>query len=165
MFRIGQGYDLHRLGPNRALWLGGVQIPTADGCGLVGHSDADVLLHAVIDAVLGSLALGDIGQWFPDTDTAYLGADSKDLLPRVLEDNRLHGWRLQNLDCTVIAERPKLAPHIPAIRDSLATLVQVPASCISVKAKTNEGVDAVGRREAIAAWAVLLAETQTASLP
>ena len=163
MFRIGQGYDLHRLAPARELWLGGVRIPCE--VGLLGHSDADVLLHAVIDAILGSLALGDIGQWFPDNDPAYLNADSKDLLRRVLADDRLRNWRLQNLDCTVIAERPKLAPHIPAIRASLATLFQVPESCISVKAKTNEGVDAVGRREAIAAWAVLLAETQTASLP
>ncbi len=160
MLRIGHGYDLHRLGPERALWLGGVRIPTADGYGLIGHSDADVLLHAIIDAVLGSVALGDIGQWFPDTDPAYLGADSKQFLRRVLEDERLRNWRLQNLDCTIIAERPKLAPHIPAIRDSLAALFQVPIFCISVKAKTNEGMDATGRREAIAAWAVLLAETQ-----
>ena len=158
MLRIGQGYDLHRLGPDRPLWLGGVRIPSEHG--LMGHSDADVLLHAVIDAVLGSLALGDIGQWFPDSDSAYLGADSKLLLRRVLKDDRLQGWRLQNLDCTVIAERPKLAPHIPAIRASLANLFDAPISAISVKAKTNEGVDAVGHREAIAAWTVLLADYQ-----
>ena len=157
--RIGQGYDIHRLAPGRRLLLGGVEIPTPDNTGLSGHSDADVLLHAVTDAVLGALALGDIGQWFPDTDAEFAGADSRELLRRVLADTRLEGWHLVNLDSTVIAQKPRLAPMIPAIRMSIAGLFSVPAERISVKAKTNEGLDAVGRGEAIAAQAVVLFES------
>ena len=154
--RIGQGYDLHRLAPARRLLLGGVEIPTPNGVGLLGHSDADALLHAVIDAVLGALALGDIGQWFPDTDSRFSGADSRELLKTVLTEPRVAAWQLENLDCTVIAQAPRLAPHIPRIRASLAELFGVSAERISVKAKTNEGLDAVGRGEAIAAHAVVL---------
>ena len=121
--RIGQGYDIHRLAEGRELWLGGIRI--ASPVGLVGHSDADALLHAVIDAVLGALALGDIGGWFPDTDETWRGADSKMLLRRVLEDERVASWRLVNLDCTIIAERPKLMAHKEAIRSSLAALLDV----------------------------------------
>ena len=157
-FRIGQGYDIHRLVPDRPLVIGGVKIPAEDGVGLLGHSDADVLLHAIIDAALGALALGDIGQWFPDPDSKYAGADSRELLRDVLKDDRLAGWRLVNLDCTIIAQRPKLMPYIPEIRKSIAEIFRVSDEQISVKAKTNEGLDAIGRGEDIAAQAVVLLE-------
>lgn len=153
--RIGQGYDLHRIVPDRPLFLGGVQISTP-GWGLLGHSDADVLLHAVTDAVLGAVAAGDIGQWFSDHDLRWKNCRSTLLLRHVLDAPELSGWRLINLDCTVIAQRPQLAPHRDDIRASLATLLGCPHTAISVKAKTNEGVDAIGREEAIAAWAVVL---------
>ena len=154
--RIGQGYDLHRLVPGRRLLLGGMEIPTSEGVGLLGHSDADALLHAITDAVLGALALGDIGQWFPDTSPEFAGADSRELLRRVLSDKRLAAWKLVNLDCTVVAQHPKLMPHIPMIRKTIADIFEVAIEQISVKAKTNEGLDAVGRGEAIAAYAVAL---------
>ena len=154
--RIGQGYDIHRLTEGRELWLGGIRI--ASPVGLVGHSDADALLHAVIDAVLGALALGDIGGWFPDTDETWRGADSKMLLRRVLEDERVASWRLVNLDCTIIAERPKLMAHKEAIRSSLAALLGCDVSCVSVKAKTHEKLDSLGAGEALSAIAVVLLE-------
>ncbi len=154
--RIGQGYDLHRLVPGRRLVLGGVEIPTSEGIGLLGHSDADVLLHAITDAVLGALSLGDIGQWFPDTAAEFKDADSGALLRQVLADERLAGWRLVNLDSTVIAQKPKLMTHIPRIRSSIAQIFGVEDAQISVKAKTNEGLDAIGCGAAIAAHAVVL---------
>ena len=154
--RIGQGYDLHRLSEGRKLVLGGVEIPSANGIGLLGHSDADVLLHAVIDAVLGALSLGDIGQWFPDTDSQYLNADSGELLKRVLDDPRVRNWHLENLDSTVVAQTPRLSPYISLIRKSIADFFEVEVERISVKAKTNEGLDAIGRGEAIAAQAIVL---------
>ncbi len=154
--RIGQGYDIHRLAEGRELWLGGIRI--ASPVGLVGHSDADALLHAVIDAVLGALALGDIGGWFPDTDETWRGADSKMLLRRVLEDERVASWRLVNLDCTIIAERPKLMAHKEAIRASLATLFGCGVERVSVKAKTHEKLDSLGAGEALSAIAVVLLE-------
>jgi len=154
--RIGQGYDIHRLAEGRDLWLGGIRIPSP--VGLVGHSDADALLHSVIDAVLGALALGDIGGWFPDTDETWRGADSKQLLLRVLEDERVAKWRLVNLDCTVIAERPKLMAHKEAIRASLADLFGCDKDCVSVKAKTHEKLDSLGAGEALSAIAVVLLE-------
>ena len=156
-YRIGQGYDIHRLGAGRRLVLGGVEIPTAEGVGLVGHSDADVLLHAITDAVLGALAMGDIGQLFPDTDPRYEGADSRGLLLAVLAKVKtLAAWQLANLDCTVIAEKPRLASHIPAIRNSIAEIFGVERERISVKAKTNEGMDAVGAGKGIAVHCVAL---------
>ena len=158
--RIGQGYDLHRLVPGRPLILGGCRIPHPDGLGLDGHSDADVLLHAIIDAWLGALALGDIGQHFPDTDDRWLGADSRELLKAVLALPGSRGWRLVNLDATIIAQKPKLAPHLPAMRGSLAELFGCPLADISLKAKTNEHLDAIGRGEAIAVHAVILLEKQ-----
>ena len=154
--RIGQGYDIHRLAEGRELWLGGLHIPSP--VGLVGHSDADALLHAVIDAVLGALALGDIGGWFPDTDETWRGADSKMLLRRVLEDERVAAWRLINLDCTIIAERPKLMAYKEAIRSSLAVLFGCDITCVSVKAKTHEKLDSLGAGEALSAIAVVLLE-------
>ena len=154
--RIGQGYDIHRLAEGRELWLGGVRVPSL--IGLVGHSDADALLHAIIDAVLGALALGDIGGWFPDTDETWRGADSKMLLRRVLEDERVAAWRLINLDCTIIAERPKLMAYKEAIRSSLAALFGCDITCVSVKAKTHEKLDSLGAGEALSAIAVVLLE-------
>jgi 2-C-methyl-D-erythritol 2,4-cyclodiphosphate synthase len=159
MMRIGHGFDLHRVVPDRRLVLGGVTIPWDRG--LLGHSDADVLLHAITDAVLGAFALGDIGQWFPDTDPKWRGADSADLLRQVLADTRVGHWRLSNLDATIQAERPKLAPHIPAIRQSIADIFGVAIDQISIKATTMEGTDAIGRGEAIAAHAVILLATES----
>lgn len=154
--RIGQGYDIHRTAPGRPLVLGGVVIPSSFG--LLGHSDADALLHAVIDALLGALALGDIGAWFPDTEAAYRGADSRELLQCVLRDPAFHCWHIVNLDCTVFAEAPKLSPLRDSIRASLATLLGTEVSRISFKAKTNEKLDCVGAGLAIAAAATVLLE-------
>ena len=156
MIRIGQGFDIHRFAPGRRLVLGGIEIPGVDG--LLGHSDADVLLHAVADAVLGALALGDIGHWFPDNDQAFKDDDSRKLLLAVLQDPRVAGWRLGNLDITMLAEKPKIAPHVPAIRHSLATLFQADVAQISVKATTLEKLGALGRAEGMAAMAVILLE-------
>ena len=156
MFRIGIGCDIHRLETGRALILGGLHIPHDKG--LAGHSDADVLCHAVTDALLGALALGDIGQHFPDTDSRYEGADSMALLRVVLRLVRNAGYRVVNLDCNVIAQRPKLAPHIEAIRLRLAEGLEIDAARVSVKAKTNEHVGPEGREEAIRAEAIVLLE-------
>jgi 2-C-methyl-D-erythritol 2,4-cyclodiphosphate synthase len=153
-FRIGQGYDVHRLVEGRKLILGGVEIPYEKG--LLGHSDADVLTHAVMDAMLGALALGDIGQHFPDTDPAYAGADSIALLRRVNALVQAGGYRLGNLDVTVAAQRPKLAPHIPAMRQRLADALGVPVTDISVKATTEEGLGITGQGEGMTATAVCL---------
>jgi 2-C-methyl-D-erythritol 2,4-cyclodiphosphate synthase len=150
--RTGVGYDLHRTAPGRALLLGGVRIPHE--VGLVGHSDADVVLHAVCDALLGAAALGDVGELFPDTDPRWKNADSRELLGDVVSRVTAAGWRIENVDVVIHAEQPKLAPHKPAIRASLSSLLGLPAEAVGVKAKTNEGVDAVGRCEAIACWAV-----------
>lgn len=154
--RIGHGYDVHRLVPGRALVLGGVQIPYEKG--LLGHSDADVLTHAVMDALLGALALGDIGKHFPDTDERYRGADSIALLRRVaaLLDER--GCRLGNLDVTVLAQAPKLAPHIGQMRQNLAAALRSDVSRVSVKATTEEGLGFTGAQEGIAAHCVCLLE-------
>ncbi len=153
--RLGQGYDIHRISPDRRLVLGGQEIPS-DGWGLLGHSDADVLLHAIIDSLLGALALGDIGQWFPDNEQRWLNADSRELLRQVLAAPQVKPWQLQNLDSTIIAQAPKLSPHVLSIRLSLAALFGCELERISVKAKSNEHLDAIGRGEAIAAQAVVL---------
>ena len=155
-FRIGQGFDLHRTKEGRRMVLGGVEIPSSFG--LDGHSDADALLHAITDAFLGALALGDIGSWFPDSDMAYKDADSAQLLKTVLADSRFSGWRIVNLDCTIFAEKPKIAPHREAIRSSLAAIIGCDVEQISVKAKTNEKQDAIGAGLAMAASAILLLE-------
>jgi 2-C-methyl-D-erythritol 2,4-cyclodiphosphate synthase len=152
--RIGNGYDLHRLVSDRRLILGGVEIPYEKG--LLGHSDADVLTHAIMDAMLGALALGDIGHYFPPTDPKWAGADSIMLLQQVQELIAAQGWRVNNLDAVVIAEVPKLEPHISAMRDRLAAALNLPIDCVSVKATTNEGMDAIGQRQAIAVHAVVL---------
>lgn len=158
--RIGCGYDLHRLVDGRALILGGVTIPSERG--LAGHSDADVLCHAVTDAILGAASQGDIGRHFPDTDGRWRGASSLDLLRQAVAIVQQAGYRLVNIDATVIAERPKLGPHRDGIIASLAAGVGLPPSAVSVKAKTNEGVDATGRGEAIAVHAVALLEQRAA---
>jgi len=152
--RIGIGYDIHRFGPGRTLVLGGVTLPGETG--LAGHSDADVVLHAVIDALLGATALGDIGTHFPADDPEWKDADSSLLLERTLTLVRDAGFAVENVDVTVIAEKPRLAPHIAALRTRMAELIGVSEAAVSVKATTNEGIGDIGRGEAIAAVAVAL---------
>ena len=156
--RIGHGYDVHRLVEGRPLILGGVTIPYEKG--LLGHSDADVLTHAIMDALLGAAALGDIGQHFPDTDPAYAGADSIELLRRVIGILREAGYRPVNVDATVLAQQPKLKPHIPAMRTALAAACGLPEDAVSVKATTEEGLGFTGTMEGLAAHAVCLIEKQ-----
>jgi len=152
--RIGNGYDMHRLGPERALILGGIRLEHE--LGLVGHSDADVLTHAIMDAMLGALALGDIGHYFPPSDPQWAGADSILLLQQVDRIITDQGWRTHNLDATVVAERPKLKPHIKAMRNRLAGALNIGSDRVSVKATTNEKLGPTGREEGIAAYAVVL---------
>lgn len=152
--RIGIGYDIHRFQEGRTLVLGGVTL--AGETGLGGHSDADVLLHAVIDSVLGAAGLGDIGGQFPPDDPAYEGADSLDLLRRALGSAREAGCRPDSVDATVIAERPKLAPHLPGMRAAIAEALSLDPARVNVKASTNEGIGDIGRGKAIAAIAVAL---------
>jgi 2-C-methyl-D-erythritol 2,4-cyclodiphosphate synthase len=152
--RIGNGYDIHRLVLNRPLILGGVRIEHE--LGLLGHSDADVLTHAIMDAMLGALSLGDIGLYFPPTDEKWAGADSIELLKQVNQLILDRGWQIGNLDTVVVAERPKLKPHIHAMRDRLAAALQIDPDRVGVKATTNEKLDATGREEGICAHAVVL---------
>lgn len=152
--RIGHGYDVHRLVEGRKLILGGVDIPYEKG--LLGHSDADVLTHAVMDALLGAAGLGDIGKYFPDTDPAYAGADSLVLLNHVTALLRGEGWRVENLDTTILAQRPKLAPYISKMRDNLAFRLGVRSEQVNVKATTEEGLGFTGAEQGIAAHAVCL---------
>lgn len=156
--RIGHGYDVHRLVEGRKLILGGVEIPFEKG--LLGHSDADVLVHAVMDAVLGAAALGDIGQHFPDNDPAYAGADSLELARHVARILSEHGYRVENIDATILCQRPKLAPHIPAMRANLAAAFGLPVDAVSVKATTEEHLGFTGEGLGIAAHAVALIETR-----
>ncbi len=151
--RVGIGYDLHRLVPNRKLILGGVEIPHT--LGLLGHSDADVLTHAIIDAILGAAALGDIGSHFPDADPAYEGIDSLILLRKVRTKVENLGYIVQNVDSTIIAQQPKLAPHIRDMRRRLAETLNLSPKEVSVKATTSEGIGVVGEEEAIVAQAVV----------
>ncbi|NJK41418.1 MAG: 2-C-methyl-D-erythritol 2,4-cyclodiphosphate synthase [Acaryochloridaceae cyanobacterium SU_2_1] len=152
--RIGNGYDLHQLVEGRPLILGGIQIEHS--LGLLGHSDADVLTHAIMDALLGALSLGDIGHYFPPTDPQWAGADSVQLLAQVHELIREQGWQIGNLDSVVVAERPKLKPHLAAMRDRISGVLGLQADQISIKATTNEQLGPVGREEAIVAYAVVL---------
>lgn len=154
--RVGHGYDVHRLTEGRALILGGVTVPFDRG--LLGHSDADVLTHAVMDALLGAAALGDIGKLFPDSDAAYAGADSIALLERVTALLREHGWQVGNVDATVVAQAPKLAPYIPEMRRRLAEVMGLDVDCVSVKATTEERLGFTGSGEGMAAHAVALIE-------
>lgn len=154
--RVGHGYDVHRLVEGRALILGGVTVPFDRG--LLGHSDADVLTHAVMDALLGAAALGDIGKLFPDSDAAYAGTDSIALLERVTALLREHGWQVGNVDATVVAQTPKLAPYIPEMRRRLAEAMGLDVDCVSVKATTEERLGFTGSGEGMAAHAVALIE-------
>lgn len=152
--RIGNGYDIHCLVEERALILGGVEIPHS--LGLLGHSDADVLTHAIMDAMLGALSLGDIGHYFPPTDPKWQGANSLVLLQQVHQIINDQGWQISNIDSTIVAERPKLKPHIKSMRDRLAETLQIDSNKVSVKATTNEKLGPVGREEGICAYAVVL---------
>jgi len=152
--RIGTGFDVHQLVAGRPLVMGGVTIPFE--LGLLGHSDADVLLHAIADALLGAAALGDIGKHFPDTDIAYKGADSRALLRSVIQRVREAGWCVGNVDATIIAQAPKMAPHIASMRANIAADCGVPVDCISIKATTTERLGFTGRGEGIAAQASAL---------
>ncbi|QLC74193.1 2-C-methyl-D-erythritol 2,4-cyclodiphosphate synthase [Pseudomonas sp. LPB0260] len=152
--RIGHGYDVHRFGEGDHVTLGGVRIP--HGFGLIAHSDGDVLLHALSDALLGAAALGDIGRHFPDTDPRFKGADSRALLRHVLGLIQAKGWRVGNVDATIVAQAPKMAPHIPAMRERIAADLQVDLDQVNVKATTTEKLGFTGREEGIAVHAVAL---------
>ena len=155
MLRIGMGYDIHRLTEGRKLMMGGVDIPSDRG--LVGHSDGDVLIHAIIDAILGACSLGDIGYHFPDDDPEYEGMASSELLSRVREKIAKMG-RVEHIDSTVVAEQPKLAPHIEAMREHISGIMKIPIDKVSIKAKTAEGLGPIGKEEAIEAYAVALVD-------
>ncbi len=155
--RIGHGYDVHRFGPGEALVLGGVRIPHDRG--LVAHSDGDVLIHAVCDALLGAIGQGDIGQHFPDTDPTYAGVDSRVLLRRVMQLVQQAGWALGNLDATIIAQAPRMAPHVSAMRGNLAADMSAAVAQVNVKATTTEKLGFTGRQEGIAVHAVVLLQT------
>ncbi len=152
--RIGNGYDIHRLVAGRDLILGGVKI--AHHLGLLGHSDADVLTHAIMDALLGALSLGDIGHYFPPTDPQWAGADSLKLLAQVNQLVQDQGWQIGNLDTVIVAEQPKLKPHLPAMREKLSQVLNLEPDQIGIKATTNEKLGPVGREEGIAAYSVVL---------
>jgi len=152
--RVGHGFDVHAMVPGRPLVLGGVEIASARG--LLGHSDADVLLHAIADALLGAAALGDIGQLFPDTDAAYKNADSRLLLQQAAQRVRGAGWRIENIDATVVADQPRIAPHVASMCQTIAASCEIAASVFSVKGKTTEKLGFTGRGEGIAAMAVAL---------
>lgn len=154
--RIGMGYDVHKLVEGRDLILGGVKIPWEKG--LLGHSDADVLIHAVMDALLGAAALGDIGKHFPDTDPAYKGISSILLLKHVAALLKEHGYQVGNIDATIIAQRPKMAPHIPLMRKNMAEAMGISEARLNVKATTEEGLGFTGRGEGIASQAICLLE-------
>lgn len=153
-FRVGNGYDVHQLAEGLPLVLGGVRIPHTKGC--VAHSDGDVLIHALCDALLGALALGDIGQHFPDTSDDYAGIDSRILLARVAAMVREAGWEVVNVDGTLLAQKPKIAPHVPAMRQALADTLGLPLDAVSVKATTTERLGFVGRSEGCEVWATAL---------
>lgn len=153
-FRIGQGYDVHALADGLPMWLGGVQIPSQTG--FVAHSDGDVAIHALCDALLGALALGDIGHLFPDTDDRWKGVDSKELLAAVLALPEYAGWQVVNADITIALQAPKLAPHIAAMRRTLAGVIGIGEDQVSVKATTTEHLGFVGRKEGCEVWAIVL---------
>ena len=156
MIRVGYGFDVHRLVPGRELWIGGIRLDYE--MGLLGHSDADVLIHAICDALLGAAALRDIGYHFPDKDPKYKGIDSKLLLAETVRLLTENGYRIGNIDATVCAEQPKLNPHIPEMQRVLASVMGIPVDCVSIKATTTEGLGYTGRMEGISAHAVCLIE-------
>lgn len=153
-FRIGQGYDVHALAAGLPMWLGGVQIPSETG--FVAHSDGDVAIHALCDALLGALALGDIGHLFPDTDDRWKGVDSKELLAAVLDLPELRGWYVVNADITIALQSPKLAPYITQMRETLSGVMGISPARVSVKATTTEHLGFVGRKEGCEVWAIVL---------
>jgi 2-C-methyl-D-erythritol 2,4-cyclodiphosphate synthase len=161
MIRVGLGHDTHRLALGKTLIIGGVRIPHEQGP--VAHSDGDVLLHALTDALLGAAGLGDLGEWFPDNDPRFAGADSAELISRVHERLAADGWSIVNVDCTVHAQKPKLSPHKAAIRARLAAILHIAVDAVNVKAKTGESVGPVGRQEAISADAIVLIEKRSAA--
>ena len=152
--RVGLGFDVHKFAADRKLFLCGVEFDHP--LGLLGHSDADVALHAVTDAILGAVGAGDIGQWFPDTDAAYKGADSKELLRTVMNSEALQGWKVGNLDVVIVTQQPKILPMVPAMRECLSKLLNCPEERIAIKGKTTEKLGFTGRGEGIAAQAVVL---------
>ena len=154
--KVGMGYDVHQFAEGRDLWLGGIRIPHTHG--LLGHSDADVLIHAICDALLGAAGLRDIGYHFPDTSVEFAGIDSKILLSRVVASLKERGWHVGNIDATVCAQAPKLNPHIPAMQKTLAEVLQIDTADVNIKATTTEHLGFVGRKEGIAAYAVALIE-------
>ena len=154
--KVGMGYDVHQFAEGRDLWLGGIRIPHTHG--LLGHSDADVLIHASCDALLGAAGLRDIGYHFPDTSAEFAGIDSKILLSRVVASLKERGWHVGNIDATVCAQAPKLNPHIPAMQKTLAEVLQIDTADVNIKATTTEHLGFVGRKEGIAAYAVALIE-------
>ena len=154
MIRVGMGYDVHRLVPDRELWLGGIKIPHT--LGLLGHSDADVLIHAICDALLGAANMRDIGYHFPDTSADTLNMDSKIILKKTVELLATKGYKVGNVDATVCAERPKINPHVPAMRACLAQVMGIDEDCVSIKATTTERLGFTGREEGISAYAVAL---------
>lgn len=156
MVRIGMGFDVHRLVDDRELWLGGIRLEHTQG--LLGHSDADVLIHAICDAILGAANMRDIGYHFPDTDPSFKGADSKLLLAEVIKLIATKGYRIGNIDATVCAERPKIKAHIPAMQKCLAMVMGIDEDCVSIKATTTEKLGFTGREEGISAYAVALIE-------
>lgn len=156
MYRVGFGYDIHRLEAGRKLFLGGVEIPHTKG--LVGHSDGDVLLHAVIDALLGALGEGDIGQLFPDTDPRYKDIRSTELLREVMNLLKKRKGKILNVDSVIVAEKPKLAPHTERMKETLSLILEIEKSRIGIKAKTNERLGSIGGGKAIACWAVVLGD-------
>ena len=153
-FRIGHGYDVHRLAPRLPFWVCGIQVPHEKGC--IAHSDGDTPIHALCDAILGALALGDIGKHFPDSSAEYSGIDSKILLKRVIQLAAEQGWRIGNCDITIALQRPKIGPYIPQMRQTLAEILECDLSCVSVKATTTEKLGFVGREEGIECWASVL---------
>ena len=158
MYRIGLGYDLHQLCEGRDLIIGGIKIPHTKG--LLGHSDADVLIHAIIDAMFGALALGDIGTHFPDTEEQYKGISSVILLKHAKELIQKNGYKINNIDCNIIVQQPKMKPYIPEMQKTLANALEVDVNLISIKAKTNEHVDAVGEEKAIEANAIVMLQKE-----
>ncbi|MEI6882011.1 MAG: 2-C-methyl-D-erythritol 2,4-cyclodiphosphate synthase [Bacteroidota bacterium] len=152
--RIGFGFDVHQLSEDREFWLGGIKIPAAKG--ILGHSDADVLLHAICDAILGALALGDIGKHFPDTDQSFKGIDSKILLSKTIELISQKGYRIGNIDSSVVLQQPKIMPYADDMRKCIAELCQISMDDVSIKATTNEKMGFIGREEGIVAYAVVL---------
>jgi len=159
MFRIGQGFDVHAFAENRPLIIGGIEIPYE--LGLLGHSDADVLLHTISDALLGAIGEGDIGKHFPDTDPAFKDADSAKLLQHVFQIVKEKGYELVNADCTIIAQAPKMAPYIQSMRERIAELLESTSDCINVKATTTEKLGFTGRKEGIASQAVVLLQKKS----